>query len=231
MVPARGPIAKRSANGDRAAVGRWVCLRCYESNDAATVSCAKCGLGRGATPDPADPATASSVPTARATRMPGWLGGLVGRFGWLLVVAVVAIAGYAFSAGRGQSGEITRGGNLAITDLRVGHCFNLRDRQANEVDQVDGKPCAEPHQYEMMFVGDMPAGAFPSDQALTDFTVAHCLPAFEAFVGLAYADSRYDIQQFTPTTDGWDKGDHALQCVVYDPQNDKVSGSLRGANH
>ncbi|HYM52990.1 MAG TPA: septum formation family protein [Candidatus Dormibacteraeota bacterium] len=211
-------------------MGRWVCLRCYESNDAAVVSCSKCGLARGATPDPSEPATTDAVPAAPAARGPGWLGGVVRRFGWVIVVAVVAIAGFAFSAGRDDSGAISRGGNLAITDLRAGDCFNLRDREAEEIGEVDAKRCNEPHQFEMMFVGDMPAGAFPSDEALTDFTVANCLPAFEAYVGLAYETSRYDLYQFAPTLDGWNSGDHALQCALFDPLNDELSGSLRAAN-
>ena len=211
-------------------MGRWVCLRCYESNDAALVSCAKCGLARGATPDPNDSATAAAIPTTAPARVPGRMGSLLRRFAWLPVVAVVAVAGYAFSAGRDDTGAISRGGNLAITDLRVGDCFNLRDKQADEVDEVDAKPCNETHQFEMMFVGDMPDGAFPSDEALTDFTVANCLPAFNAYVGLAYEDSRYDLTQFTPTVNGWSDGDHALQCALYDPADDELKTSLRGAN-
>jgi putative regulator of septum formation len=211
-------------------MGRWVCLRCYESNDAAVVSCARCGLARGATPDSTDPTAAEAVPAPSGTPSRGAFGGLLRRFGWLIVVGVVAIAGIAFSAGRDDNGAINRSGNLAITDLRVGDCFTLRDQQANEVEEVDAKRCGEPHQFEMMFVGDLPAGAYPSDKALTDFTVAKCLPAFEAYVGMAYADSRYDITQFTPTKDGWGAGDHALQCALFDPQSDVLTGSLRSAN-
>jgi hypothetical protein len=94
-------------------MGRWVCLRCYESNDAALVSCAKCGLARGATPaqgddaNPADPGAAMAFPTTPA-KEPNVLWGLVRRFGWVAVVVVVAAVGWWFSAGRSEGGEINR---------------------------------------------------------------------------------------------------------------------------
>jgi hypothetical protein len=215
-------------------MGRWVCLRCYESNDAALVSCAKCGLARGTTPaapEPGatDPGAAFGFPAAQPAERPSALWGLLRRFAWVPVLIVVALVGFWFSAGRGEGGAITRSGNMAITDLRAGDCFDLQDREAQEVDQVNAKVCGEPHQFEMMFVGDMPDGAFPSEAAMTDYTLANCLPAFEAYVGLSYEESQYDIFQFAPTEDGWNGGDHAMQCALYHPLDDELTESLRGS--
>jgi hypothetical protein len=227
----RRPAGCAKVRGD---MGRWVCLRCYESNDAALVSCAKCGLARGTTPAAPEPGATDAgasfgVPAAQPTQQPSVLRGLLRRFAWVPVVIAVALVGLWFSAGRDESGAITRSGNLAITDLVAGDCFDLKDKQAEEVDEVDAKVCSEAHQFEMMFVGDMPDGAFPDDAAVTDYIVAYCLPAFETYVGLAYDDSGYDFIPFTPTEDGWNAGDHAMQCALYDPLDDELTGSLRGS--
>jgi hypothetical protein len=211
-------------------MGRWVCLRCYESNDAALVSCAKCGLARGATPDAVEAGATSGFPVAQPTQAPNVLGGLVRRFGWLAVVAVIAGVGWYFSAGRGEGGEITRSGDLDITELRAGDCFDLQDRQEQVIEEVDAKVCSEPHQFEMMFVGNMPDGGFPADDVMTDYTLANCLPAFETYVGVPYEESRYDLFQFAPTEDGWNNGDHAMQCALFDTVDDELTMSLRGAN-
>jgi hypothetical protein len=215
-------------------MGRWVCLRCYESNDAALVSCAKCGLARGTTPaapEPGapDPGAAFGFPAGQPAQQPSMLGGLLRRFAWVPIALVVAGAAFWFSAGRDDSGAITRSGNMPIAEVRVGDCFDLKDKQAEEVDEVDAKMCTEPHQFEMMFVGDMPDGVFPDDAAIGDYLVANCLPAFDQYVGLAYDDSGYDFIPFTPTEDGWNSGNHGMRCALYDPLDDELTTSLRGA--
>jgi hypothetical protein len=205
---------------------RWVCLRCYESNDGALLACPKCGLARGTTPGP-DEEGVTAVWASRPPQ-PNMLLGLVRRFGWLILVVVITVVGYWFSASRGDSGQITRGGNLGISDLRAGDCFDLKDQEAVEVQEVDAKVCTEPHQFEMMFIGDMRDGPYPDDAAMDDYTVANCDPVFDAYVGRAYEDSQYDWVSFSPTEAGWKDGDHAMQCALIDPDNDKLTGSLLG---
>jgi putative regulator of septum formation len=210
-------------------MGRWVCLRCYESNDAALVSCTKCGLARGATPEPPDAAVPAPVPPAEIKTKRAWLRGFAGRSAVAAVVGVVVLAGGLwFSVGRDEGGQITRSGSLAITDLRVGDCFNVRDHDAQEVDEVDGKLCDEPHEYELIFIGDLPDGDFPTDQATTDYFLASCMPAFEAYVGVSFSESKLDLFPFTPTSDGWASGDHTMQCVLFDPADNELTSSLRG---
>jgi Septum formation len=219
----------------RGDMGRWVCLRCYESNDAALVSCAKCGLARGTTPaapEPgaADPGAPFGFPAAQPTQEPSMLGGLLRRFAWVPIVIVVALVGFWFSAGRDDSGAISRSGTMPIADVRVGDCFDLKDPNEEVIEEVDAKVCSEPHEYEMVFVGDMPSGAYPSEQAMDDFAYTSCLPAFGSYIGLAYERSRYELTYVTPTEDSWNEGDHAVQCAAYDPTNTELTASLRGAN-
>jgi hypothetical protein len=216
-------------------MGRWVCLRCYESNDAALVSCAKCGLARGTTPaapEPgaADPGAPFGFPAAQPALQPSMLGRLLRRFAWVPIVIVVALVGWWFSAGRDDTGAITRSGNMPIAEVRVGDCFDLKDPNADVIEEVDAKVCSEPHEYEMIFVGDMPGDTYPSVDAMDQFAYEACIPAFGSYVGLSYEQSRYDLTYVTPTEDSWNEGDHAVQCAAYDPANTELTASLRGAN-
>lgn len=183
-------------------------------------------MARGARPA-ADEEGATAV-WASQPPQPNMFLGLVRRFGWLIMVVIVAVVGYWFSAGRGDSGQITRSGNLAVSDLRAGDCFDLQDGNASEVVEVKAKVCTAPHQYEMMFIGDMQDGGYPDDAAIIDYTEANCDPAFAAYVGRDRDASRYDWVYLSPTESGWKDGDRAMQCALFDPVNEKLTGSLLG---
>lgn len=206
--------------------GRWVCRRCFSSNEPDAGACAACGLERGA-----DVPEAERTPVASATTAGGisrWLP-VVGRFWWIGLVLVVVVGGWWFGAKRDDAGQIVGGGDLQVADLRIGDCFNLADATATEVEQVDARPCSDPHEFELFHDGTLPGDAYPGDAAFDSWVIAECIPAFEAYVGLAYVDSALDFSYFTPQPDGWASGDHTVQCVLYEPGNTSLTASLRGA--
>ena len=211
-------------------VARWVCRRCFESNEESVHACAKCGLLRGALPSPGEQA---ALPGGAAPARAG-LGGLLpllGRFWWVLALVVVGIGGYVFNAQRGEDGAIERGGSMSITDLRVGDCFSLDDDAATEVEEVSAKPCAEPHGFEMIYVGTFGASgdAFPGAAAFEAFVGDRCLSAFTDFVGLGYPESRLELSWFEPTVESWGLGDRTVQCAILDPVVPELTESMRNA--
>jgi hypothetical protein len=203
---------------------RWVCKRCFTSNDGDHASCERCELARGSEP-PADDGWQAT--TATEAPAPWWRSLL--RFAWIPVVLVVVGAGIFFAARRDDSGQIVGGGDLSVAELRVGDCFDLKDADQSEVADVTAKPCSEPHEYELIFVGEMPEGAYPSDAETDAYVGRECVPAFDDFVGLAYADSRLELFYFSPTEGGWSAGDRGIQCAVYDPADSTLTETLRGA--
>ena len=205
---------------------RWVCLRCYTSNEDSAATCVKCGLLRGSMA-PAEPQAAVASPIAPTGS--SVVGGLLRRFGWVLVVGAFAIGGAIFAAQRDDSGQITRGGALAISDLHVGDCFNPKDIDAEQADEVDAKRCDESHQFEMMFAGNMAEGAYPTDGEFEDYVGSVCLPAFDEYVGMQYESSRLEVFWYFPPEDGWKDGDRMIQCAIYDPLDSELDGSVRGA--
>jgi hypothetical protein len=153
--------------------------------------------------------------------------------GWLLVALVViggAIAGWYFDAGRSSSGAIVKSGDMTAADLRVGDCFDLKDPSADQVDDVTAGPCTVAHEFEMFFVGSLPAGPFPADSVFETYVTDNCYPAFGAYVGRSYGDSALEMYWLAPTTDAWVAGDRSVQCAVYHPVVNRQTQSLKGSN-
>jgi Septum formation len=153
--------------------------------------------------------------------------------GWILfagLIAVGAVTSWYFSASRSDSGEITGSGDLDVNDLRVGDCFDFKDPEAEEFDEVTARPCTEEHEYEMFFVGTMSAGTYPTDAGFDSYVSSACEPAFATYVGRSFESSRLELTWVAPTSDGWKSGDHAIQCLLNDPQRPRLTTSLQGSN-
>ncbi len=214
---------------------RWVCRRCFADNQASAESCTRCSLGRFADPSQADqadrrdPVTGAPLPTWQPAAplgqaRPTWQRLL--RFWWVGAIVVVLAVGWFANARRGNNGQINDSGTLGVNDLRVGDCFNRGT--TTEVKDVDAVPCAEPHQYELFHVFDLTGSGYPADAELDSQSAAACAPAFASYVGTDYQASSLSISTLCPTSDGWDGGDRAVQCLVDNNAETKVTGSVRG---
>lgn len=191
-----------------------------------------CGLLRGTMPPAESPTAAApgtrSTPAAAQRRNP--LIGILRRFAWLIVALLITAGGAFFAAHRDSTGKITTGGSLPIGNLAVGDCFNRKDPTASAASEVDAKRCDEKHQFELLAIATMPAGDYPTDSQMNAFVGEHCLPAFQAYIGRSYDQSHLDLSWYYPTTDGWGRGDHVIQCAVDDPLDSALTASLKGAN-
>lgn len=152
--------------------------------------------------------------------------------GWLIVgVLVIAggVGGFLFNAGRSDTGEITRSGDMVANDLRVGDCFDLKEPDAEEIGDVTAHPCTEAHEYEVFHVGTLADGAYPGLDAISEFVIDNCEPAFGSYVGTAYANSRLDFSWLYPSDDSWGEGDRSVQCAAYDPANNRLTATVKGS--
>jgi hypothetical protein len=207
--------------------GRWVCRRCFASNEADAAACAQCGLQRGAEPGAGDEQPwAAATPPAPARPM--WMQ-LALRFWWVGLIVVVAAAGWYFSARRDETGQITTAGDVKVTDLRVGDCFDEKDPGAEEIEEVQAKPCTEPHELETFYVNTMPVGDYPGNAQVEEWVGGNCVPQFEQYVGTSVQVTTLDLAWYAPTVEGWNDGDRTVLCAVYDPNNAELTESLRNA--
>lgn len=207
---------------------RWVCKRCFASNDGAVDACTTCGWPRGEAVEPgAGDVPAYALPAPAAPRAVPWWRTLV-RFWWVAALVVVAGVTWFSQAHRDASGSITSGGKVDIGSLKVGDCFDTP--ASGEVSEVTGRPCGEAHEYELFAIAqDTVHSDFPDDAAMQSFLLDACGQAFADYVGTSIDSSRLGILQVTPTPDGWARGDRAFFCATYDPENNRLTSSVRGS--
>ena len=210
---------------------RWVCKRCFADNEDTALACHRCGLTRGAEVSETDAAQwAAATPTA-AEQGGGWQRWL--RYWWIPALVIALAVGYFTTARRDDAGAIADGGTLSVEDLRVGDCFVFvgDDEQAEEISEVDARPCGEAHEYEIYHVATVPGeGGYPSEDEWITHIIDACTPSFEEYIGRSYETSVLEIVPFTPTEAGWNDGDRVIQCAVLDPGDPELTASLRDAN-
>jgi hypothetical protein len=210
---------------------RWVCKRCFADNDDTTSACQNCGLVRGSEATEADK-TGWAAATAEAQQGPGWQRWL--RFWWVPALVVVLAVGYFTAARRDADGAINTAGTVSVEELRVGDCFNASDEE--EIADVDGTPCDQPHDYEIFAVTSHDGGSYPTDNEMDVIFETTCIPAFESYVGVPYADSVIYASMITPSEGSWSDGDREFMCYLYEPTDDTLTenvaqtASFRNAN-
>ncbi|MGB9357162.1 MAG: septum formation family protein [Acidimicrobiia bacterium] len=125
----------------------------------------------------------------------------------VISLAVMAVFGFGFVAAQLDGSE-------PIDQLSIGDCFD--PGSAAEVYTVPVVNCDELHEAELFGKVEIDAlGAeFPGDDVIYEWVNARCEDQFFAYVGEEYAESRYWIEVFTPTANGWDDGDRTGLCTV-----------------
>lgn len=188
-----------------------------------------------ATEEPAAGTPYQSFPQPAPVRSGSTLKNVL-RVGFLMLVLGPAAWGFIDNrlngADRGDSGAVVDAGDLTVTDLRAGDCFDLPDGIEGDEDimEVRAVPCAEPHENEVYVVTNYPgSGSYPGDVAIFEFADEFCLTAFDTYAGIDYESSVLDFGYLYPNRDGWAEGDYEITCVLYDMYGNELVGSMRGA--
>lgn len=159
----------------------------------------------------------------------------------LLTLTTIAFAALLLSAcsetttetERDESGEVTeRNDDASVFEIKVGDCFNFPDDSASstEVAELSAIPCADPHQAEAYHEIEMDGDEFPGTPAVEEQADAGCLAEFETFVGAPYDTSVLEFTYLAPTEASWEQlDDRLISCLVLDPENPEVTGTLAGA--
>jgi ribosomal protein L40E len=204
---------------------RWVCKRCFADNESAAPACVRCRLSRGADVSAADVKAwqASQSPAgSESFRVLRLL-----RFWWVPVLAVILAAGWLGSARRDGDGTLTSAGTISVENLQVGDCFDMS--QAGEISTVEGRPCAQPHEFEVFHAFLLQAATFPAEAEMYEQAEAGCRDAFDDYVGVSWGSSGLYFTQLTPTEASWRDGDRTVVCMLYDPADDQLTESARGS--
>lgn len=212
----------------------------------------------GGTPGP--PWNPYAPQPAQRSGVPVWLIVLLSLLALLMVAILVAAAGLLVrnSSGESSSGDARVGevaspsgqsededdedssydepgeGEKYVGDLEVGDCYQEPSADDDFVYNLAVVPCSEPHDAEVYYEFDIESATFPGDDETERIAFEGCEKRFDAFVGMAYADSVLDYYFFSPTPGTWKTGDRVVTCSVIEPTGEgeelkPVTGTLRGA--
>ena len=116
----------------------------------------------------------------------------------------------------------------SVLSLDVGTCFDDPASFA-EVTDVPVVACSDPHDNEVIALLALGEPAFPGEDVINARAGEGCVAAFEPYVGIAYAESAYDVGWFAPTADSWAIGDREVICFAFDVGFAPITGSIRGS--
>jgi len=150
---------------------------------------------------------------------------------WGLYIAIalgILIYGATTKVDRDSSGAIIGEGNVDAFQIRVGDCFNDTGSFDEEVTDLPGVPCSDPHDNETYAVLDLTITTYPEADGMAELAHDTCLQQFGTFVGRDYESSSLDILTLFPTTESWAQNDREVICAVYDMNAIKLVGSVKG---
>ena len=159
---------------------------------------------------------------------------------WGRRVVTAALAG-AFALGlvagcgddeptRDDEGAIAEEGDLGVTSVKVGDCFNDPEGAVEgvEVEALAAVPCDQPHDNEAYHRYDLPDGDFPGQEQVEQEALEGCVGAeFQSFIGVSYDESAFEVTTISPTEETWnDLDDREVICAVY-IAGEELTGSAR----
>jgi putative regulator of septum formation len=175
---------------------------------------------------PATPEGSGWVTPELAAKVPIWRRAISWAFLGFIVLG--AIAGFIFNAGRAPTGEIERAGDMVAAELRVGDCFDFKDPDEEVIEDVTARPCAEAHEYEVVWIGFLPEGSYPTEAAIYAWAEEHCVAGFNEYVGRDFESSVLDLSWIYPDEEAWNS-DRSVQCTTSHPDKPRLTGSLKGS--
>jgi len=150
---------------------------------------------------------------------------------WAIYIAAAlgfGIYGIATEADRDSSGAIVDEGNVNAFQVMVGDCFDDSSTYGDEISSVPGVPCSKPHDNEAYAVFDLAIESYPDGDSMGELAQESCMQRFDAFVGRDYESSALDIFAIYPTTESWAQNDREVICAIYDMEENKLVGSVKG---
>ena len=145
-------------------------------------------------------------------------------------VAIAAALGISSMAQRNDAGEIMTAGSVDAFEVRVGDCFDDGAFASEDVSEVPGVPCSDPHDNEVYALFDLPPGDFPGDEQVDQQARLGCYERFEGAIGRSYEDSEIDYIAMYPTAESWTQiNDREVVCIAFHMEYEKLTGSVLGS--
>jgi len=117
-------------------------------------------------------------------------------------------------------------------ELAVGDCFD-DPAGAEIVTDVQHHPCTEAHTAEVVFLGKLTGdnATYPSDQAVEDWVLSNCVPAWNAYTGKdLQTETVLTMGWYQPAEDGWSDGDRDMICYASRDDGGRLTSSVRAGS-
>jgi hypothetical protein len=148
---------------------------------------------------------------------------------YILAALGFGIYGAVMEADRDDSGAIVSEGTVDAFQVRVGDCFDdSTSDTAGAITSLPGVPCSEEHDNEAFAVVGLTISSYPEGDAMAGLAYESCMERFESFVGNDYASSTLEIFPIYPTPESWEQDDREVICAIYDMDESKLVGSVKG---
>ncbi len=121
---------------------------------------------------------------------------------------------------------IASGGSQSVFELNVGECY-VDLAGGDQVQSIEPIGCDQPHGIEIMAVFDIDLPAYDAE-AISAAGQEGCLAAFDAYMGISYEESWYELDWLQPSVGSWSGGDREVVCVVF-PYDDAIAQSTGSA--
>lgn len=123
------------------------------------------------------------------------------------------------------------GREVSAARVDVGDCLvEPMPEGQEEIKTIKTIPCVEAHAQEVYASVTVAGHEFPGLDEIGIRASAGCLEEFEEFVGVPYTETLLEFSFLTPTEDSWAIGDRSVKCTVYDPDGDRLTGSVDDAH-
>ena len=188
---------------------------------------------------PFAPPAPEPVPASQPRSQSNWVAGVavVAVVGAILagIAAAVILAGSVTITDPFEEDPTTVAGGVSTTvvvdsgndyELAVGECIDDDELEHYFAgDDYVTAPCSGPHDSEVYFVFEFAAGPYPGEDAVSADLAEVCGAEFEAYVGHDYESSSLVIFRLWPGPDLWDSGGRTGECLLYDSEQNPLTGS------
>jgi len=116
-------------------------------------------------------------------------------------------------------------GSVWVTDLSASECFD----DAGTEGVVYRAPCNTDHDGEVYAALILPPGPYPGDKASEAESEKSCDREYAKYVGTPVTRTSLEPSFWYPTSDDWENDDRAVTCVVYGPDGELLTGSVKGS--
>jgi hypothetical protein len=152
---------------------------------------------------------------------------------WLTAALAIAVVGIVYdastSAQRSSTGQITKNGNLSITSLHAGDCFQnpANATSGTDIAQVTAVSCATPHDAQVIALLPVSASNYPDAAAFKSQAQTGCKAALGADVDRSQLTSTMSLNYFYPDQTSWVDGQRSISCVIAASSADLTSSLLK----